>query len=118
MRFDPELQVVNVVLNDNTCWICGGEFDKEVKEKSMTRHHGLPQFLNPKKNVLIPIHHGCHDKLNSNDTPTLISFSHSIIRDFQTLSKKVDALKNSMWKKLDMGSSDNRDNASQEKKHE
>lgn len=102
MRYDPELQVVDVVLNDLTCWICGKEFNKEIKKKSMTRYHGLPKFLNPKKNVLIPIHHGCHDKLNSNDTPTLISFSHSIIRDFQTLSNKVDALKNSMWKKLDM----------------
>lgn len=44
------------------CSCCGVEFDSKTKK---TKHHVVPKFMNPVKEVLIPLCTKCHRKLNN-----------------------------------------------------
>jgi hypothetical protein len=92
-----------IVIYDDICWICGDV----LGEKDISRHHGIPQFLKPNKNVIIPVHQKCHDIINSQDISNLTAFTSHLVKDVERLIRKTKALDNSVNKKLyskDLGS--------------
>ncbi len=56
----------DLLLDIEYCIFCGEEFYKEIKEgpQKKTKHHLIPRHLNPKVNIVIPLHQKCHDKVN------------------------------------------------------
>ena len=50
-----------IKLDSAHCWLCGKLFnDKVIK----SNHHSIPDFLKPKRNVVIPVCIDCHIILN------------------------------------------------------
>ena len=61
-----------ITINEGRCWIC-------EKTESITMHHALPKHLKPAKNVIVPICHPCHDKLNTVDYVSIINYCYKIL---------------------------------------
>lgn len=60
-----KVEYLNEIKIDNgVCFMCGGTFN-QTKEKKKTSHHCLPQCLESMFNILVPLHHECHEKLNA-----------------------------------------------------
>lgn len=53
----------NVKVDDVICYMCGLAFGEGALAK--TKNHAIPKMLNPKYNVIMPLHKSCHEKLNS-----------------------------------------------------
>jgi len=66
----------------NHCWICG------VKTPN-SKHHGIPVFLKPKHNVIIPVCEECHTKMNQVDYGALSSYAYKILK---TLGQQTRAI--------------------------
>jgi len=66
------LAVTNITITDQNCWICNG------KEK-ITMHHTLPKHLNPQKNIIVPICHLCHDKINTVDLASITAYANKLL---------------------------------------
>jgi hypothetical protein len=47
-------------LQRQLCLMCGKKLRNDI-----TWHHIIPKMLNPRKNMLLPLHRGCHNRLNS-----------------------------------------------------
>ena len=45
------------------CYSCSNPFGKTGKHRK-TQHHAIPQFLKPKRNVLVPVCYDCHKNIN------------------------------------------------------
>lgn len=61
--------VKNIRIDIGFCPMCGQPFTKEDKDVKLhpmkkTINHGIPRTLNPKYNILFPLHLKCHEKLN------------------------------------------------------
>lgn len=92
----------------NYCIFCGGEFGKGELKK--TKHHCIPRHLNPIFNVLIPLHHKCHEKINKvyrhiNVKPPkeLKEFTNKVLmltRSSEAFNKKVNKLKEELEKEI------------------
>jgi hypothetical protein len=50
-----------VKLDSAHCWMCGELFNEKVVKSN---HHSIPDFLKPKRNVIIPVCLDCHKILN------------------------------------------------------
>lgn len=83
--------MTQITINDDVCWICGEKFTTE-KGKTRTTHHVLPQHLRPKKNVLLPLHEDCHEKMNEHDFSGILSFAYSIMKSAQRLVAQTGKL--------------------------
>jgi len=55
--------IKNIKIDNGVCFSCGEEFES-VGPLKKTMHHCLPSLINPKFNVLIPLHKVCHEELN------------------------------------------------------
>ncbi len=54
-----------ISIEGNICFLCGKIFKGNEKlHKGKTQHHSIPDCLNPKYNVLVPICKECHIKIN------------------------------------------------------
>ena len=73
----------------------------------MTDHHGIPQRLKPKHNVIIPICKDCHDKINSCDISGMFAYAFRL----EQLSKQLRANAGKFYQQM------NRYLNSEEKKH-
>lgn len=87
--------IATISVYEDLCWICGESFTKDNK---ISIHHVLPKFLRPTKNITVPLHEKCHDRLNSNDVTTLTAFAGSIKEDLNRLIRKINALNNNICK--------------------
>ena len=63
--------VDTIIIQEGTCWVCG-------LKKATSSHHSIPQRLNPKKNVVVPICDSCHKQINSEDLSGMYSYAHKI----------------------------------------
>ena len=70
-----------VVRNAETCWRCG----KKTPDVKLTIHHGIPQTMNPKMNMEIPICEDCHDEINKQDVTSVLQFVYKIGRNTEEL---------------------------------
>ena len=77
--------MTQITVTDNVCWMCGKGFVGDNKQGQRTTHHVIPQYLRPHKNILIPLHKACHEKLNEQDFGALVSFTYSIMKSAQSL---------------------------------
>jgi hypothetical protein len=50
-----------VKLDSRHCWFCGNVMGGENKK---TKHHAIPEFLKPKRNVIVPVCLPCHQEIN------------------------------------------------------
>lgn len=85
----------NIIINESVCWICGKPFSK-VKGKNRTIHHALPQHCKPVKNILVPIHESCHNRINRGDINSIISFAYKLQKETAEITKKITALQNQL----------------------
>lgn len=83
--------MTNISISDSECWVCGKPFSDE-EGMGRTTHHTLPQHLNPVKNILVPIHESCHDKINQVDVAGMTAFAYKIHKSTEDLSKQVAKL--------------------------
>jgi 5-methylcytosine-specific restriction endonuclease McrA len=74
-----------ILINDTHCWICG-------TTTNTTGHHALPQHLNPKQNVVIPICRTCHDKLNNDDTMGMYSYLHKLTKQLEDANRNISVI--------------------------
>ena len=51
---------MDIQIHLDKCFFCGKKLDHLKKEK----HHAIPRCINPKFNVIIPVHKTCHTKIN------------------------------------------------------
>lgn len=63
--------VDTIVIQEGICWACG------IK-KATSSHHSIPQRLQPKKNVVIPICEDCHKKINGEDFSGMYCYAYKI----------------------------------------
>lgn len=80
-----------ITVSDDECWVCGNKFTDDDKK---TIHHTLPKNLNPVKNIMVPIHESCHNKINSVDFNSLVSFTFKINKDMERVRSEVTSLNN------------------------
>jgi len=64
--------MTNIVIQDSNCWICG------CTNTKLTSHHGLPQHLRPKFNVVIPVCVSCHKKINASDIKGMFAYDYKL----------------------------------------
>jgi len=62
-----------VIIQSTECLCCGSVH--------ITGHHLIPQRMNPKANVIIPLCNKCHDQIHLDDTKGLIDMLHKKIRE-------------------------------------
>ncbi len=86
---------------DDGCWICG------KRDKKITSHHILPKYLNPVKNIIIPICESCHDRLNAEDINGMYSYLYRvqsiITKDSKVIKVALDKLNSLTRLKLNNG---------------
>ena len=75
-----------IITSEKHCWVCDSD-------KQITNHHAIPKRLNPKKNVIIPICKGCHEKLHSQDINGFNTMLHRLSKDTINLTKAVSRLR-------------------------
>ena len=68
---------------DNVCWCCGNS------DKKITSHHALPKYLNPVKNIIIPICESCHERLNAEDINGMYSYLYRVQSIIEKDSKVI-----------------------------
>lgn len=66
----------NMVVNENECWVCG----QDGRFVTITMHHVLPKHLNPVKNIIVPVCHSCHNKINEADYKGIRDFAFKIMK--------------------------------------
>ncbi len=76
-----------IIIRGDSCWKCGNNFDG--KEHKKTTHHGIPQTLQPKQNVSIPMCEQCHEEINQQDINTLRAYAHRILKTSQSIPQSV-----------------------------
>jgi len=78
------LQVWNegIKVHGNKCWICS-------KGGKITSHHTLPKYLQPHKNVEVPLCKDCHDRLHGSDTNILTAFAYKIMKNTHSSFRKT-----------------------------
>ena len=60
-----EKEAIKTIKIDNgVCFSCGEEFEP-TGPLMRTLHHCLPKLIDPKFNVIVPLHKVCHQELNS-----------------------------------------------------
>ena len=77
-----------------SCWCCG----KKPPQVKLTIHHGIPQTMNPIKNVEIPICEGCHDLINTQDVNQTMQFVFKLDKTAEELNKSMVLLVNQTQK--------------------
>jgi len=92
---------MNIVIQDNECWICGKKAEGAVK---LTMHHTLPKHIRPKKNVVVPVCEACHKKINSGDIRGIFAFAVKIERTLEDSYKMMKTFSENVighfkWKK-------------------
>ena len=75
-----------IKVNSKYCWLC-------KTNENITNHHGIPQNLEPKMNVEIPLCRLCHDKLHGQDMNGLVSLAWKISKILDGGVKRIGALK-------------------------
>lgn len=83
--------MTTVIINDDFCWMCGKKFSRN---DITTTHHTLPKNLHPVNNILVPIHESCHNKINSVDFNSLVSFVNKLTKENEKMGSKIDVLNN------------------------
>ena len=83
--------MTHIKIDDDKCWMCGEAFSNE-KGKSHTTHHCLPVNMRPVKNIMIPIHESCHNKINSTDITSLTAFAYRLQKEIRKMNLKTEAL--------------------------
>jgi len=73
-----------IEIKSNTCWLCG----EETAQKE--RHHAIPQFLKPKKNLCITVCRKCHQKINS--------YTIQSVPKFKAIDNLLNSLKEAIKK--------------------
>jgi len=76
-----------ITIRGDTCWRCGNDFDGKIHKR--TAHHGIPQNLQPKQNMSIPMCVKCHEEINQQDINTLRAYAHRILKTSQSIPKSV-----------------------------
>lgn len=64
------------------CWVCG-------LTGKMEYHHTLPKHLKPKKNVIVPVCHECHEKITIHDLPGLGKFAYRLKKMSYQLAEEL-----------------------------
>ena len=83
-------------ISDDVCWICGKGFGPG--KLACTGHHVLPRHLNPVKNLIVPVHQGCHDRINADDTAGLTAFAFKLVKEAKEISHLASVLVNTLIK--------------------
>jgi len=65
MRIDINNNIITIC--SSLCYMCG-------ESQKLTQHHTLPKHLNPINNVIVPICHECHEKINETDIAGLYPY--------------------------------------------
>ncbi len=65
MKIKTKIHKKIIKIESDKCFICGKPFDDNTHLK--TKHHAVPQRLNPKGNVLVPVCRECHRKENETE---------------------------------------------------
>lgn len=74
---------MQITIQEKVCWMCDAKED-------VTTHHALPQYLKPKRNVLIPLCNNCHKKLHGQDLNTATAL---LYKTNKILESGIDSLK-------------------------
>ena len=64
MKEKIRLRKGEILVDGTYCWRCKTEFSEFPEQNRITKHHAIPLFLHPKRNILIPLCKSCHDELN------------------------------------------------------
>jgi len=76
------------------CYRCGNPFIGKGRRK--TKHHAIPQFLKPQRNVEIPICENCHKEINQYTVQSIPKFNA-----IDNLMQSLKAVIKSYEKKLE-----------------
>lgn len=79
------------------CWCCGKQMDGMTPENIKTEHHAIPEELKPIRNVKLPICRGCHAKIHEAQGMQPHD-KNRIVKNFDSLQKQYDSLKNNLEK--------------------
>ena len=73
------------------CFRCGNPFTGKGRKK--TKHHAIPQFLKPQRNVEVPVCDDCHKEINQ--------YTMQSIPKFKAMQNLLENLKNAIakWEK-------------------
>lgn len=77
--------MVSFEVKGNECWVCGGQAN--------SNHHAIPQVLEPKSNVIVPVCTGCHTKINKLDLGSISSHVYKIQKMLENKTKVVQDLR-------------------------
>lgn len=80
MKNEPRMDLMK--LEAHHCFRCGCTFSSGPRKK--TKHHSIPSFLKPKRNVLIPICLECHEEMNK--------YTLQSVPNFRALDSYLDEL--------------------------
>lgn len=80
------MAIQTIVINDKQCWICG----TPQSQNKLTIHHSIPEYLEPKKNVLIPVCVECHETMNKTQTMHIAGRVRGLFREMKLLEKQFE----------------------------
>ena len=72
------------------CYNCGEMLQANKSDLKETQHHAIPQKLKPKRNFIIPICKGCHQKINDHFMPKT-QMKRLVVR-LESLKKQADSI--------------------------
>jgi len=79
---------LNQSIHDENCWVCGIPKDK------MTRHHAIPQQLEPVNNIIISCCEDCHKKIHSNDLRGATAMLYRAEKSLEQVATRINVAKN------------------------
>lgn len=75
-----------IKIEEQLCWMCG------IKQMQGI-HHGIPQQLQPRNNVTIPLCNECHSKINKIDNAAVASYLYRILKTLEEKKKAIYGIK-------------------------
>lgn len=86
----------NIKIKEQFCLSCG-------KLENITNHHCVPQRMNPKYNVEIPLCKECHKLLHSDDTNHIKMFMDKISWNILNIGDKFEEIREYVNNRLKLG---------------
>jgi len=77
------VKMETILIQSTECLCCG-------TKDNITNHHLIPQRMNPKTNVIIPLCKHCHSQIHSDDTKGLIDMCYGNIKELHNIAKKLE----------------------------
>jgi len=81
------------------CWRCGKPFNQTNPDDIKTGHHAIPEEMNPKRNVEIPVCKKCHGEIHTaqgmqpHDKNRILKKFERLEKQYLTLQQNISTFK-------------------------